>query len=76
MRANLDFGDQASGGRGMSGNDNLMDDAQDALNRLARALNRGTGCRLTRDHVAGLGITFLGQTIVEPDPRAAQKEGE
>ncbi len=49
---------------------NPADDlAQDALNRLCRAEKRGTGCHLTAEMVAALGITHIGQIWQQPDPR-------
>lgn len=43
--------------------------AHDALNRLKRAHLRQTGCHLTAEMVAGLGITFLAEVWDEEDPR-------
>jgi hypothetical protein len=42
---------------------------QDALNRMKRASNRGTGCYLTAEMVAGLGLTFIAEAWEEDDPR-------
>lgn len=47
------------------------DIVQDALNKLARATRRGTGCRLTADEIHALSVTSFGQTWSEPDPRKA-----
>ncbi len=49
------------------------DPMQDALTRMKRAHDRGTGCHLTAEMIAGLGLTFLAQTWNEPDPRALQE---
>lgn len=47
----------------------INDGAQEALNRLGRAMKRGTGCYLTREMVAALDLTFIGELCVSPDPR-------
>ena len=44
--------------------------AQDALNRMRRAYERGTGCYLTVEMIRELGVTFLGQIWGESDPRS------
>lgn len=49
------------------------DGAQDALNRMARAEKRGTGCYLTADMIRSLGITIFGETWNQPDPRKEPK---
>lgn len=51
-----------------------FDGAQDALNRMRRAHERGTGCHLTAEMIASLGLTFLAQTWGQPDPRNPQKQ--
>jgi hypothetical protein len=43
--------------------------AHDALNRMRRAHERGTGCHLTAEMVASLGLSFLGETWSDDDPR-------
>lgn len=48
--------------------------AQDALNRMRQAHERGTGCRLTAEMIAALGLTFLAETWSEPDPRDAEPQ--
>lgn len=53
-----------------------IDDAQDALNRLSRAMRRGTGCHLTADMVSGLSITLVGEICAQADPRGQQDDGE
>ena len=45
--------------------------AQDALNRMRRAAERGTGCHLTADMIAALEVTVVGSLWDEPDPRDA-----
>lgn len=46
------------------------DVAQDALNRMRRAHNRGTGCHLTAEMIANLSITVIGEIWSQEDPRA------
>jgi hypothetical protein len=50
----------------MTRRDDIDDDpmklAHDALDRMRRAHERGTGCHLTADMVFGLSVTFLGET--------------
>lgn len=43
--------------------------AQDALNRMRRAHERGTGCHLTTEMIVGLASTHLAEVWVENDPR-------
>lgn len=43
--------------------------AHDALNRMRRAHDRGTGCHLTADMIRSLGVTLIGQMWGEEDPR-------
>lgn len=43
--------------------------AHDALNRMRRAQERGTGCHLTSEMVAALYCTSIGSMWVEDDPR-------
>lgn len=47
----------------------VLDGANDALNRMRRAHDRNTGCHLTAEMVASLGVTFLAQIWSEEDPR-------
>lgn len=47
----------------------LNDPLQDALNRMRRAHERGTGCNLTAAMIQGLALSFLAETWGEPDPR-------
>lgn len=35
--------------------------AHDALDRMKRAHDRGTGCRLTAEMIDSLSVTFVGQ---------------
>ena len=46
-----------------------LGDAHDALNRMRRAAERGTGCHLTAEMVQALSVTVIGSMWVEPDPR-------
>lgn len=41
---------------------------QDALDRMKRAHSRRTGCYLTAEMVAQLGLTVIGQMWEEPRP--------
>lgn len=50
-----------------------MDAAQDALNRMHRAHQRGTGCHLTAEMIESLSVTFIGELWEEADPRVAGK---
>lgn len=49
-----------------------MSAAHDALNRMKRAYERGTGCHLTAKMVASLGLSFLGETWSDEDPRTQE----
>lgn len=46
--------------------------AHDALNKMRRACNRGTGCKLTADEVFELSLTAIGELWNQDDPRTAQ----
>lgn len=46
-----------------------FDAAHNALNRMRRADERGTGCHLTADMIIGLKVTLIGQMWAEADPR-------
>jgi hypothetical protein len=48
--------------------------AQDALNRMRRASERGTGCHLTADMIAALTCSIVGQMWGEDDSRALLKD--
>lgn len=39
----------------------FLDKAQDALDRMARAEKRGTGCYLTADMIKDLSLTTIGE---------------
>lgn len=52
----------------MSANHITSEDAQDALDRLNRAIKRRTGCYLTPRMVAGLSISFIGELASQPRP--------
>lgn len=39
----------------------LSTDAQDALNRMGRAYDRGTGCHLTMEMIDALAHTIVGE---------------
>lgn len=43
--------------------------AHDALNRMRRACERGTGCTLTREMIQSLSVTGIGQMWDDTDPR-------
>ena len=47
------------------------DTAHEALNRMKRASERGTGCHLTADMIRALGITALAELWGDDDPRDA-----
>lgn len=47
------------------------DGTHDALNRMRRAYERGTGCHLTREMIDSLGLTILAQIWNEDDPRSS-----
>lgn len=54
----------------MSDQQNRYDDgAHDALNRMRRAAERGTGCHLTAEMIASLAVTQIGAYWSQPDPR-------
>lgn len=46
--------------------------AQDALNRMKRAHDRGTGCHLTAAMLDSLAVTMIGEMWEQPDPREDQ----
>lgn len=49
--------------------------AHDALNRMRRAAERGTGCYLTAEMIRSLAVTSIGQIWAEDDPRTDSKKG-
>jgi hypothetical protein len=52
--------------------DAYSDKVHDALNRMRRAHDRGTGCHLTADMIHALSCSMLGQMWSEPDPRSTK----
>ena len=54
-----------------AGLDAALPRAHDALNKLHRAHQRGTGVRLTAGDIAALSVTSIGELWAEPDPRGA-----
>lgn len=44
-------------------------ETQDALNRMKRAAQRGTGCHLTAEMIRELSVGLLGEIWSAPDPR-------
>lgn len=53
-----------------------FDAAHDALNRMKRACERGTGCHLTADMVASLGLTAVASLWDEDDPRKTKRSDQ
>lgn len=51
-----------------------LDGAQDALNRMARASKRGTGCRISADEIRSLSLTSIGQMWHQDDPRTTDAQ--
>jgi hypothetical protein len=51
--------------------ENVWPIIHDALNRMKRAHDRGTGCHLTPDMIRALGLSMLAEAWSEPDPRLA-----
>lgn len=47
----------------------FLNPSQDALNRMRRAHERGTGCHLTREMIRSLSVTLVGEMWGQPDPR-------
>jgi hypothetical protein len=43
-------------------------DAQDALDRMKRASESGTGCHLTAEMIQALSVTIIGQMMHEDRP--------
>jgi hypothetical protein len=48
--------------------------AQDALDRLHRAHQRGSGCYLTAEMVQSLAVTFLGQVWSDERPKSPNRD--
>lgn len=42
---------------------------QNALNKMRRAHERGTGCHLTADEIRSMSVSLIGQIWSEDDPR-------
>lgn len=51
-----------------------LDGAQDALNRMRRAADRGTGCHLTAAMIESLGLTSIGEMWEQADPRTEESD--
>ena len=48
--------------------------AHDALNKMRRAHQRGTGCRLTAEQIHSLSVTRIGELWADKDPRKSQSD--
>lgn len=48
--------------------ENYVDPLNDALDRMKRAHERGTGCHLTREMIEALYVSILGSIWEEPRP--------
>jgi hypothetical protein len=61
---------------------NDFDLCQDALNRMRKAAEKGTGVRLSADDIQAFRVTIIGEMWNAPDPRqrrtaiAEQMKGE
>ena len=53
----------------VTGSAACFDGAQDALNRMKRAHQRGTGCHLTARMLQSLYVSFMGEMWGADDPR-------
>ena len=53
----------------VTGSAACFDGAQDALNRMKRAHQRGTGCHLTARMLQSLYVSFMGEMWGDDDPR-------
>ncbi len=53
----------------MDSSEGALDGAQDALNRMRRAHERGTGCYLTRAMIESLALSKIGELWAQDDPR-------
>lgn len=51
-----------------------LDPAHDALDRMRRAAERGTGCRLTAEMIQSLAVSSIGQMWAEEDPRKSKSK--
>lgn len=52
----------------MSASPPVFRGAHDALDRMKRADERGTGCRLTAEMIQSLSVTMIGQMWLEERP--------
>jgi hypothetical protein len=50
--------------------------ANAALNRMRRACERGTGCRLTAEMIQHLSLSTIGDIWSEPDPEDENEQAE
>ncbi|GAA0749678.1 hypothetical protein GCM10009075_38140 [Sphingomonas trueperi] len=46
----------------------------DALDRMKRARDRGTGCHLTAEMIAALALSFLGEVWEQEAPLSTHQE--
>lgn len=53
-----------------------LDGTHDALTRMKRAYDRGTGCHLTAEMIQSMSVTLFGQIWSEEDPRQEPLEGD
>ncbi len=53
-----------------------LDPAQDALNRMKRAQQLGTGCHLTAEMIQSLYLTVIGEIWAADDPRKDTEHGK
>lgn len=54
----------------------IFDTMQDVLNKMKRAHDRGTGCRLTAEDIHALSVTMIGQWWSQDDPRKEAEKGQ
>jgi len=52
--------------------DDVIDGAHTALNKMARAERRGTGCHLTAAEIQSLALSRIGELWCQDDPRKAK----
>lgn len=52
--------------------EDVCEGAQDALDRMKRAFERGTGCHLTAAMLHSLSVTIVGQMWAEDRPEPSQ----
>lgn len=53
-----------------------FDEAHDALERMRRAFERGTGCHLTASMINCLSVTVIGSMWNEDDPRDGVEDAD